>query len=256
MPSRRDVLAAAGLLAAAPVSARSQPRTLPLTVSAAASLTNALREIGSLFEESRPEVQLRLNFGGSGALLQQIAQGAPVDVLVSADEDTVDRGIARTLLAAETRRDVAGNSLVLVTPVGRRQPATLQDLAGAAIRRIAIGKPATVPAGRYAQQALETAGLWSLLADRFVYGENVRQVLDYVSRGEVDAGLVYATDARILRERVRVAATVGGHAPIRYPAIVVADTRRRELALSFIEFLRSGPARERLAAAGFTAADR
>jgi ABC-type molybdate transport system substrate-binding protein len=82
------------------------------------------------------------------------------------------------------------------------------------------------------------------------------QVLDYVSRGEVDAGLVYATDALILRQRVRVAATVGGHAPIRYPAIVVADTRRRELALSFIEFLRSGPARERFAAAGFTAADR
>lgn len=252
MPSRRRLLVS-GLLAVSVPIAQSRPRAGQLTVSAASSLTNALREIGSLFEQRRADVQVRINFGGSGALLQQIAQGAPVDVFVSADEETVDRGIAQGLLDAGTRYDVAGNSLVLVTPVGRRNLVSLQDLAGSAVRRIAIGKPATVPAGRYARQALEKAGLWPALTRRFVYAENVRQVLDYVSRGEVDAGLVYGTDALILRDRVHVAATVGGHAPIRYPAVVVADTRERALAVSFIEFLRSSAARERFVAAGFTA---
>ncbi len=252
MPLRRRLLVAGLLAVSAPI-AGGQPRAAQLTVSAASSLSNVLREIGRLFEQRRPDVHVRINFGGSGALLQQIAQGAPVDVFVSADEATVERGIAQKLLDARTRRDVAGNSLVLVIPAGRRDPLSLQDLAGSAVRRIAIGKPATVPAGRYAQQALERTGLWSALADRFVYAENVRQVLDYVSRGEVDAGLVYGTDAPILRDRVHVAATVAGHAPIRYPAVVVADTRRRELAVSFIEFLRSSAAQEQLVAAGFTA---
>jgi len=255
MPSRRDVLIVI-LLVICPLAAHGQQRPMQLTVSAAASLTEVLRELGKLFEERQPDVQVRFNFGGSGALLQQIAQGAPVDVFVSADEETVDRGIAQKLLAAETRRDVAGNSLVLVRPAGSQRPASLQELADAAVRRVAIGKPATVPAGRYAQQALEKAGLWSALTDRFVYADNVRQVLDYVSRGEVDAGLVYGTDALIVRDRVRLAATVEGHAPIRYPAIVVADSRRRDLAVSFIDFLRSPAARDRLAAAGFTAPGR
>jgi len=252
MHSRRSLLLVAGLLAVAPPTSLGRQRAVQLTVSAAASLTEVLRELGRLFEQGRPDVQVRINFGGSGALLQQIAQGAPVDVLVSADEDTVGRGVAQKLLAAGTRRDVAANSLVLVAPAGSRTPAAPQDLLRPEVRRIAIGKPATVPAGRYAQQALEKAGLWSALADRFVYADNVRQVLDYVSRGEVDAGIVYATDALLLRERIRVAATLEGHAPILYPAIVVADARRRDLAAAFVDFLASEPARERFVAAGFT----
>lgn len=250
MPTRRHVLLA-GLLAVHPLPVRPQPGEVQLTVSAAASLTDVLRDLAPMFAARQPNVSVRFNFGASGALLQQIAQGAPVDVFVSADEETVDRGIAQKLLAAETRRVIVSNSLVLVTAKDSQAVTSLQSLGGPAVRRIAIGKPATVPAGRYSQQALERAGLWNSLAERFVYADNVRQVLDYASRGEVDAGIVYATDALVQRDRVRVAATIEGHAPIRYPAIAVADSRRRELAVAFIDFLRSPQAQERLAVAGF-----
>jgi molybdate transport system substrate-binding protein len=252
MPSRRRFLVTAILLVV-PL-AHAQPSS-ELTVAAAASLTDVLREIGRLFEASHPNIPIRMTFGASGALLQQIAQGAPVDVFVSADEETVDRGIARKLLLPETRRDVAANTLVLAIPADRVRPSTVQELVDPSVRRIAIGKPETVPAGRYAQQALTKAGLWSQLTTRFVYADNVRQVLDYVSRGEVDAGLVYGTDARILRDRIRVAATVAGHSPIVYPAIVTADSRQRSAAVQFIDFLRSPTARERLAGAGFVVPD-
>lgn len=250
MPSRRSLLLAS-LLSVCPGVTNAQQGAVQLTVSAAASLTDVLRGIGRLFEDRHPTVQVRFSFAASGALLQQIAQGAPVDVLVSADEETVERGIAQKLLAAGTRREVAANSLVLVTAKDSERVRTLADLAGRTVQRIAIGKPATVPAGRYAQQALEKAGLWTALDARFVYADNVRQVLDYVSRGEVDAGIVYATDALLMRDRVRVAETVAGHAPIRYPAIVVADTRRLDMAVAFIDFLRSPTARDRFTVAGF-----
>jgi molybdate transport system substrate-binding protein len=250
MLSRR-LLLLASLLAACPGIAGAQQRDLQLTVSAAASLTDVLRELGKLFEDRHPNVQVRLNFGASGALLQQIANGAPVDVFVSADEETIERGVAQKLFAAETRSDVASNSLALITSSARRDLGSLRDLAGTSVQRIAIGKPVTVPAGRYAKQALEAAGLWTTLATRFVFADNVRQVLDYVSRGEVDAGFVYGTDALIMRDRVRVVAIVEGHLPIRYPAIVVADSRRPEIAAAFIDFLRSPQPRARFIAAGF-----
>ncbi len=250
MPSRRRLLLAS-LLAVSPGLSSAQPGVLPLTVSAAASLTDVLRQLGQLFEQRHPNVEVRFNFGSSGALLQQIANGAPVDVFVSADEETVERGIAQKLLATETRREVVSNTLVLVTARDDQRLTALAGLTDAAIKRIAIGKPVTVPAGRYAQQALEKAGLWTTLATRFVYADNVRQVLDYASRGEVDAGFVYGSDAAVMRDRVRVVATVEGHSPILYPAIVVADTRRRDLAVAFIDILCSREARDRFVAAGF-----
>jgi molybdate transport system substrate-binding protein len=210
-----------------------------------------LRQLGKLFEERNANVLVRFTFGASGALLQQIANGAPVDVFVSADEDTVERGVAQMLLARDTRREVASNSLVLVTANDNQRLTGLAGLTDDVIKRIAIGKPVTVPAGRYAQQALQAAGLWTTLAARLVYADNVRQVLDYVSRGEVDAGFVYATDATVMRDRVRVATTVEGHPPIRYPAIATADTPRRDLAVAFIAFLLTREARDRFVAAGF-----
>jgi molybdate transport system substrate-binding protein len=255
VPSRRRLLLAS-LLGFCPGISNAQQRAVQLTVSAAASLTDVLRELGKLFEGRDPNVQVRFNFGASGALLQQIAQGAPVDVFVSADEETVERGIADKLLVAGTRREVASNTLVLVTAKDSQRLRSLRDLTDTSVGRIAIGKPATVPAGRYAQQALEKVGLWATLAERFVFADNVRQVLDYVGRGEVDAGLVYATDALVMRNRVRVAATVEGHAPIRYPGIVVAETRQFDIAVAFIDFLCSPQARGRFIAGGFGAATR
>ncbi|HEY8879750.1 MAG TPA: molybdate ABC transporter substrate-binding protein [Roseateles sp.] len=243
---KRLLLALVASLAALPLLAGAQQ----LTVSAAASLTDAFKEIGPRFEASKPGTTVRFNFAGSGVLLQQIVQGAPVDVFVSADSETMSRGIAQKAIAADSRRDVASNSLVLITPTGSAVK-TARDLAAPGVKRIAIGKVASVPVGRYTQQALESAQLWSELQHKLVFADNVRQVLDYVSRGEVEAGFVYRTDAEIAKDKVRIAMTVGGHSPITYPAAVVADSKQLALAQGFVSFLCGSEAQAILARYGF-----
>ena len=237
---------AALLVSALPLVASAQQ----LTVSAASSLTDAFKEIGARFEAQRPGATLRFNFAASGVLLQQIVQGAPVDVFASADQDTMNRAADRQAIAPQTRQDFASNSLVLVTPPGGAVK-SLADLARADVKRIALGKVASVPVGRYTQQALESAGLWAALGGRFVYADNVRQVLDYVSRGEVEAGFVYRTDALQAGDKVAIAMTVPGHAPVTYPVAAVADSRQPALAREFIAFLVGPQAQAILARHGF-----
>src|SRR3954447_13811548 len=167
-----------------------------ITVAAAASLTDVFKEIGTAFEAAHPPTKVRLNFAASGALLQQIAHGAPVDVLASADRETMDEAERRRLVRAETRADFAANALVVVVPRDAgKPPAPLAELAAPAIRRVAIGIPASVPVGRYTKAVLEKAQLWSQVEAKMIGAQTVRQALDYVARGEVDAGFVYATDA-------------------------------------------------------------
>jgi molybdate transport system substrate-binding protein len=221
-----------------------------LTVSAAASLTDAFKEIGTKFEAARPGAVVRFNFAASGVLLQQIAHGAPVDVFASADADTMNRGAEQKLIATDTRRDFAANELVLVTPPDGTVK-SVRDLALPAVRRIAIGKAASVPVGRYTRQALESAQLWASLQAKLVFADNVRQVLDYVSRGEAEAGFVYRTDAAAAQGKVRVAMTVGGHAPVTYPVAVVAGSRQPALAREFATFLHGAEAQAILARHGF-----
>ncbi|MBI3346360.1 MAG: molybdate ABC transporter substrate-binding protein [Burkholderiales bacterium] len=233
-------------LAALPLLASAQQ----LTVSAAASLTEAFKEIGARFEAGKPGAAARFNFAASGVLLQQIVQGAPVDVFASADQETMDRGAAQKLIDADTRRDFASNSLVLVTPPASPVK-SLRDLALPGVKRIAVGKVASVPVGRYTQQALESAQLWAALNPKLVFADNVRQVLDYVARGEVEAGFVYRTDAELLKDKLRIAMPVGGHAPVTYPAAVVADSKQAAIAREFLAFLRGGEAQAILARYGF-----
>lgn len=235
-------------LAALPLLASAQQ----LTVSAAASLTDAFKEIAPRFEAARPGATLRFNFAASGVLLQQITQGAPVDVFASADQDTMNRGAEQKLIATDTRRDFAANSLVLIRPAqGSPAVGALADLNKPEIRRIAVGKVASVPVGRYTQQALESVQLWAPLQPKFVFADNVRQVLDYVSRGEVEAGFVYRTDAELAKGKVSIALTVGGHAPVTYPVAVVADSRQAALAKDFVSFLGGAEAQSVLAKYGF-----
>ncbi len=223
-----------------------------LTVSAAASLTDAFKAIGARFEAGQPGISVRFNFAASGVLIQQIEQGAPVDVLASADQETMNRGVAQKLVDAHTRRDFATNTLVLIVPAQEAPPVkALADLAGAAVKRIAIGKPASVPVGRYAQQALTAAGLWATLEPKFVQGDSVRQVLDYVARGEAEAGLVYRTDAAMMADKVNVVQTVDGHAPVRYPVAVISESRNKALARDFAAFLVAPEAQAILVRFGF-----
>ena len=243
------MLTAALLLAAMLPTAADAQR---LTVAAASSLSDAFKEIAPAFEAATPGATLRFNFAASGVLLQQISQGAPVDLIVSADEETVRRGIERRLLDADSRRDVASNTVVLIVPTASTLKG-LADLAGPGVRRIAIGKPATVPVGRYSQQALEAAGLWNALAPRLVPADSARQVLDYVARGEVDAGFVYRTDAALMAQRVHVVLTLQGHAPVRYPLALVSEGRHKALARAFADYLQGTQARAMLARHGFAA---
>ncbi len=223
-----------------------------LTVSAAASLAEALREIAIDFELSHPGVSLRLNLGASGLLVQQLRQGAPVDVLLTADEASMDQAASASLIRPETRAHFAGNRLVLIEPAGANPGLmSLDGLNAPAVRRIAVGKPASVPAGRYARELLESAGLWAALQPRLVQGDNVRQVLDYVARGEAQAGFVYRTDAATQAERLRVVQSFE-QISVRYPGAVTQASAQTALAADFLAALRGPAARAVLARRGFT----
>jgi molybdate transport system substrate-binding protein len=239
---------ATALVAALPALVAAQQ----LTISAAASLINAFKEIGSKFEAVKPGVTLRFNFAASGVLIQQITQGAPVDVFASADETSVTRGIEQKLFDAATKRDFARNTVVLVVPAQRgANIRTLADLGSVGVKRIAIGKTATTPVGRYTKESLDAARLWSALEPKFVFADTVRQVLDYVARGEVDAGFLYRTDALIGGDKVNIALTAEGHTPVSYPVVMVSESRNKALARDFIAFLSTPPALEVLAKHGF-----
>ncbi len=223
-----------------------------LTVSAAASLTNAFRELAPLFETANPGTGVQLNFGASGALLQQIAKGAPADVFASADQETMDQAQKQGLVQAAQRRDFVSNALAVIVPVAAAKvPRSVADLTDPAYARIAIGLPASVPVGRYTKSVLEAANLWAAIEPKMIGANNVRQALDYVARAEVDAGFVYATDAALMPDKVRVALTVPTTRPILYPVAPLAAAPNAAMAQRFVEFLASPAAQAVLARYGF-----
>jgi molybdate transport system substrate-binding protein len=223
-----------------------------IIVSAAASLTNAFNDIGREFEKANPGHRVLFNFAGSGALLQQIARGAPVDVFASADQDTMEKALHQNLIVRSSRADFTRNTLVVVVPAEAGLAITdLKGLSAEGVKRIAISNPESVPVGKYAKAALEAAGLWEALKDRMINTQNVRQSLDYVARGEVDAGFVYATDAAATPGRVKAVFSVATQAPITYPIAVVKGNGKENLAVKFVEFVKSGVAQSILARYGF-----
>ncbi|WP_414494897.1 molybdate ABC transporter substrate-binding protein [Stenotrophomonas maltophilia] len=243
---KRAGLLLLGMLAAMPAWAAN------LTVSAASSLTESFRELGVAYEKAHPGTKVDFNFAASGVLLQQINRGAPVDVFASADETTMDQAQQQDLLAAGTREVFAVNALwVVVPPQAKAAPRTLEDLAGTGVKRIALGNPDSVPVGRYAKGALEAAGLWASVQGRTITTQNVRQSLDYVARGEVDAGFVYATDAQAMPDRVRRAFAVPVTGRIAYPLAVIKASAQSAEAKRFTAFVRSARGQAILAKHGF-----
>jgi len=223
-----------------------------LIVSAASSLTNAFGEIGKQFEEAHPGTKVTLNFGASGALLQQIDKGAPVDVFASADQKTMDQAREKSLILPDTRRNFVKNKLVLIMPGDARLPVkTLKDLTLKEVARISLGNPESAPVGRYAKEVLTNEGLWEVLEPKLIRGDSVRQVLDYVSRREVDAGFVFATDAAVAADRVKVVFTAETHEPILYPIAVVGTTQQKEAAQLFMDFVSSDRGQDILSRYGF-----
>lgn len=225
-----------------------------LTVSAAASLTNAFNDIGKDFEAAHPGMHVVFNFAASDVLLRQIEQGAPADVFASADEVTMDRAASAARIETSTRHDFAANRLVLIVPVGDALPQALDDLRSARrYRHIAVGNPDSVPAGRYAKQALTESGVWDAIQAQLVQAQNVRQALDYVARNEADAGFVYATDAATQKSKVAVALTVATATPVRYPIAAVKSSQHAAQAREFVEFMLTARSRVTLQKYGFSA---
>ena len=223
-----------------------------LIVSAAASLTNAMKEAAGQFEATHPGTKILCNFASSGSLLQQMVHGAPVDVFAAAGQKTMNQAQEKGLIVPASRTNFVSNSLVLIKPLDSPLAlGGLKDLAKPEVKRVAVGNPATVPAGRYTKEALVKAGLWDQLSPKFIMAESVRQVLDYVGRGEVDTGFVYSTDAAIARGKVKVMQTVEGHAPILYPLAITAATGKKVLAQSFLDFILSPAAQEIFKRYGF-----
>jgi molybdate transport system substrate-binding protein len=246
IPGRRSWAAAAVALASSVVCAAD------LTVSAAASLTNAFNEIGTAFTAANPETKVQFNYGASGALLQQIAKGAPVDVFASADEETMSQAEQQGLVKPGTRVNFVSNSLVVIVPRDATEvPKSLPDLNVAAIKRVAVGIPASVPVGRYTKAVLEKAQLWPAIEAKMIGSQSVRQALDYVARGEVDAGFVYSTDAALMPDKVKVAFTVPTETPVLYPIAPIAGSPNAAAAQAFVRYVASPPGQAVLAKYGF-----
>lgn len=221
-----------------------------LTVSAAASLSESFTQISQEFTKETG-TKVNLNFASSNNLLRQMEQGAPVDVFASADQETMDSAAEKNLVDPATRKNFALNDLVLITPA-ESTLAGPEALSDAEVKHIAIGQPESVPAGRYTREALTSAGTWEALQNKFVFGNNVRQVLSYIQRGEADAGFVYRTDALAGGKDVRIVTAMTGHKPVSYPIAVTKDSADRQMAQKFVDFVLSPRGLEILAHYGFS----
>lgn len=219
----------------------SEPTTSPinLTLSAAASLKDAMAEIKPIYEQKKPNTSLTLNLASSGSLRQQIEQGAPVDVFISASPSHLNMLQEKGLIVDETRRNLLKNQIVLIVPNENTAAVnTFQDLTKNTIQNISIGEPESVPAGKYGKEVLTFLGIYETLEPKIVFAKDVRQVLNYVATGNVDAGIVYRTDTNA-SDAVKIVANApdDSHTPVVYPIAVIKDSKNIEAAKEIEEFL-------------------
>jgi molybdate transport system substrate-binding protein len=233
-------------LAASPVMAAN------LRVSAAASLTDALHDIARVYQFETHDTIL-FDFGASSTLARQIAEGAPSDVFISADELKMDQLQQRGFIIKTSRRSILSNTLVIIVPSDSSLKITsAADLADDAISNIAVAEPQTVPVGIYAKEYLRKLHVWDRIKDKIIPTENVRAALAAVESGNVQIGIVYRTDALISRS-VRIAFEVPrAEGPkISYPVAIVGDSKQKAGAQRFIDFLQSPRAQEIFRKYGF-----
>jgi molybdate transport system substrate-binding protein len=236
-------------------SANTATPEIQLMVSAAASLKDAMEAIKPVYGKENPEVGISYNFGSSGSLQQQIEQGAPVDVFISAAAKQMDSLQAKDLLLNETRQDLLTNRMVLIVPKENEKIKSFKDLTSDAVQNIALGEPESVPAGKYAKEVLTSLNLFENVDAKAVYGKDVRQVLNYVATGNTDAGIVYETDAKT-SDRITVVeiAPPNSHDPIVYPIAVVKESKQVEAAKEFVQFMFAPEAKAVFEQYGFTMA--
>lgn len=235
---------------------QSSPAPVELYVLAAASLTDAMNELAPLYESSHPGQKLVISYGSSGTLQQQIEQGAPADLFLSAATKQMDELVKKDLIDSAYTTNLLTNRLVLITPKDSAASVkAFEDLQNQEIQKIAIGQPESVPVGTYAKQSLTNLGIWETVESKFVYAKDVRQVLTYVETGNVDAGIVYQTDAAS-SDKVQIAATADEktHSPIVYPMGLAKDSKHAEEAQTLFKWLQEQEAASIFAKYGFETA--
>jgi molybdate transport system substrate-binding protein len=244
-----------GLLSACAVTRvnQQQAASINLTVSSASSLQDALSAIVLKYNQKNPNVKIISNFGSSGSLQQQIEQGAPVDIFISASPKQMKALKEKNFLITDTEKPLVGNQMVLIIPQGKTGISSFEQLTSSQVNKVVIGEPGSVPAGQYAQEILTNLGVYNSLTPKLVFAHNVRQALTYVEMGNVDAGIVFATEGK-LSHKVKVVAMAPpkSHTPIIYPIAVLKNTKNPEAAKAFSQFLFSLEAQKVLESYGFT----
>ena len=214
-----------------------------LLISAAASLKDSLQEIKPLYQKKQ-QVAIAYNFAASGTLQQQIENGAPVDIFISAAEKQMKALRSQGLILEDTQRSLLTNRLVLIVPNNSSNITNFQQLTRPEIKRIAVGEPRSVPAGQYAEEVFTKLNILEQVKPKLVLGNNVRQVLAFVESGNADAGVVYLTDAKTSKQvKVAATATEDLHSPIVYPSAVLKGSKNISAAKQYLQFLASNQAR-------------
>ncbi len=229
-------------------------KMVELTISAAASMTDALTEIQKEYEAANASIKLNFNFGASGALQQQIEQGAPADLFLSAAVKNMTALVDQELIHADQQTNLLSNELVVVVPIDATAVIEkMDDLTKEEIKTVAIGIPESVPAGNYAKEALMNVNLWDSLQTKSVQAKDVRQVLQYVETGNADAGFVYKTDA-LTSDKVKIAYSVdtATYKTIEYPIGIIKATKHMEEAEKFYTYLQSQEALDVFSKYGFS----
>lgn len=222
-----------------PAAPAAPPQKVELNISAAVSLKDALTEIQKNFETKNPNVTIVYNLGASGALEKQIEQGAPADIFISAAPKQMNDLDEKNLITKSTRKNLVENKLVIIVPTASTLNITnYEDLAKDDVQKVSIGETSSVPAGQYAQEVLKKLGIWDKIKDKAVLAKDVRTVLTYVETGNVEAGIVYKTDA-ISSTKVKIAASApeGSHQPIVYPVALLSTTKQQQISQDFLTYL-------------------
>ncbi|MFL0267110.1 molybdate ABC transporter substrate-binding protein [Candidatus Clostridium radicumherbarum] len=228
-----------------------------LTISAASSLKNSLDEIKNLYTAANPNINITYNYGASGALQQQIEQGAAVDIFLSAATKQMDALDSKGLLLKDTKKNLLLNDVVLVVPKDSTAISAFKNLTSDKVKKIALGEPKSVPAGQYAEEVFTKLGILDKVKAKAVYGKDVKEVLSWVETGNADAGVVYATDAKIsTKVKILETASSDTHSPIVYPEAVIKDSKNVDAAKDFLKFLSDDKAKAVFEKYGFKLASK
>ncbi len=229
---------------------------IELKVSAAASLTNAMKAIETLYVKENNDIKIIYNFASSGSLQRQIEQGAPVDIFISAAPKQMNALEQKGLILNKNRQDLLTNQMILIVPRDKNKSVTeFKSLLRDKIEKIAIGEPKSVPAGKYAKEVLTSLGIFKKIESKLVYAKDVRQVLSYVETGNVDAGIVYSSDTKIT-DKITIAAIApkDSHSPIIYPIALLKDSKNIQAAKEFLEYISSSQTETEFKKYGFALA--